>query len=567
MTHGLDELDELTAAVLEGTVTDDQRRRLAHLLCDESARVRYIEMMTMHSLLRHTLEGTAGEKAGALDVLAHIAQFERGVGLAMPRKPGQGGGEHPEPDQSGRPGAGRGLGPLAACLLLGAGLILLFAMMLTSRAPAAKEPVASLTHSHHATWKDTQGRLIVLREGQPLPPQRLHLDEGLATLTFRSGAVVVLDARWKPVKLDLHSPLRAHLHLGRVTANVESEDAKGFSIGVPGEMQVVDLGTEFGLEVLDDGMSQVHVLHGAVEMRPSANAVDQQIRQVAQGQAIQYGPNKPVSEIQPDAEGFLTSQRLFEMVRSQPEASGTSPQSTSVKDHLSSKPLRPDGVAASDGTDDLVVRYRFERIDDSPATLFDSGQGGHHGVIRGPVWVQGRKTGSSALRFAGGEDCVKIDIPGRFHSLTLMAWVRPRSFDNRLAALLNAEAWELTDIHWHIVRTGLIELSVNTGTHALNDYYSSKVPPLGETDVWTHVAAVYDLSAGRVNFYANGAPARSLRIRSMSDLRIGKALIGNWVSAEEPIGSRAFSGDIDDLAIFGRALTAREVRLLYDESK
>ena len=56
------------------------------------------------------------------------------------------------------------------------------------------------------------------------------------------------------------------LSVGRLTGKVEDEMARGFVIHTP-TVTVTDLGTEFGVMVSGEGLTQVHVLQGAVETR------------------------------------------------------------------------------------------------------------------------------------------------------------------------------------------------------------------------------------------------------------------------------------------------------------
>ena len=80
---------------------------------------------------------------------------------------------------------------------------------------------------------------------------------GLGESTFNEGAVVVLEV---PATFDVDSPGRAQLHEGRMTA-VVPERAHGFQVATA-RMNVVDLGTEFGLMAEPEGTAEVHVFNG-----------------------------------------------------------------------------------------------------------------------------------------------------------------------------------------------------------------------------------------------------------------------------------------------------------------
>ena len=101
--------------------------------------------------------------------------------------------------------------------------------------------------------------------------ERLDLANGLVEITFNDGAVVVLEG---PATFDVDSPGRAQLHEGRMTA-VVPERAHGFQVATA-RMNVVDLGTEFGLMAEPEGTTEVHVFNGLVK----AQLLDEQGNQV-----------------------------------------------------------------------------------------------------------------------------------------------------------------------------------------------------------------------------------------------------------------------------------------------
>ncbi|HEX7898571.1 MAG TPA: FecR domain-containing protein [Planctomycetota bacterium] len=132
------------------------------------------------------------------------------------------------------------LGTAAAAAVL---LALLFA-------PSAPE-LARLTKAASARWG--QGRPS-LRAGSDV-----HLVFGYAELTLSNRVRLVLEA---PVRLRLESERRVRLESGRVVADVPP-DARGFTIDTP-PARVVDLGTEFGVGVGEDGRTDVQVFRGEV---------------------------------------------------------------------------------------------------------------------------------------------------------------------------------------------------------------------------------------------------------------------------------------------------------------
>ena len=81
-----------------------------------------------------------------------------------------------------------------------------------------------------------------------------------------------------------------------------------------------------------------------------------------------------------------------------------------------------------------------------------------------------------------------------------------------------------------------------------------------------HLAVVYDADAHQATHFVDGAVGSRESLRFELPLRIGNADIGNWSigphSSIYPV--RRFTGRMDELAFYGRALADRDIRELYD---
>lgn len=95
----------------------------------------------------------------------------------------------------------------------------------------------------------------------------INLDRGLMVIEFGDGARVTLEG---PSQFEVVSRRRGFLHAGKLTAYVPKR-ARGFTVGTP-SCESVDLGTEFGLHVLDDGSAEAHVFDGEVVLKSIAQA-------------------------------------------------------------------------------------------------------------------------------------------------------------------------------------------------------------------------------------------------------------------------------------------------------
>jgi len=90
---------------------------------------------------------------------------------------------------------------------------------------------------------------------------KIRLTRGQLRMDFACGASVTLRA---PAALDVISPMRTRAVLGTLTAHV-GKGAEGFTVETP-RTTVVDLGTDFGIDVSRHGSTDVVVFNGMVDL-------------------------------------------------------------------------------------------------------------------------------------------------------------------------------------------------------------------------------------------------------------------------------------------------------------
>ena len=117
------------------------------------------------------------------------------------------------------------------------------------------EFVARITGDFEVEWADDSD--VVYRRGDLTAGQKLSLAAGLVEITFADGAVVVLDG---PATFVVDQAGSGTLGGGRLTAMVPPR-ATGFVIDTP-TARVVDLGTEFGVEVDSLSAMELHMFTG-----------------------------------------------------------------------------------------------------------------------------------------------------------------------------------------------------------------------------------------------------------------------------------------------------------------
>jgi hypothetical protein len=243
MTSARDnELLRLVGAICDGTITDNESATLNGMITtDAAARAFYNNYVFMHGELysRHV-------KLGACDVpvieVQKVADNSRSVNW-------------------------RNWLAIAAALI---GVALVSSWLAYSlggkvgRSNIAQrtqgndvQSVARVTATRNCSWAEASdiGYGSRLRAGQ-----KLNLSTGLIEVTFDDGAVVVLEG---PASFDVETRGRAQLHDGRLAA-VVPERGRGFEV-VTSRLNVVDLGTEFGVMADSAGATEVHVFNGLVK--------------------------------------------------------------------------------------------------------------------------------------------------------------------------------------------------------------------------------------------------------------------------------------------------------------
>ena len=250
--HDILELNELCNAVVDETVTDDQRAALTHWLTNfEEARQFYVRVTGMSaSLFCYAGEMQTGEPAVAGKITRRWKWMFSFIALA-------------------------------ACVAMvvhfgwmhrDAPIVPTKAVASTGESPVNdNEYVAYLSAAKDCQWASKA--LSVLPGGRLRKGQQLQLAAGFAEITFDSGAQVLLQG---PASLDINSAWSAVLNHGALKASLPPE-AMGFRISNP-TVDVVDLGTEFTMFADSAGSAaEVFVLKGEVEAAPRSTPDQQPI--------------------------------------------------------------------------------------------------------------------------------------------------------------------------------------------------------------------------------------------------------------------------------------------------
>lgn len=417
---------------------------------------------------------------------------------------------------------------MAACLALAGAWVVL------SRPKSATEnftaSVAVLTRGVNLEWETA-----AITPGTPLLPGWLKLKSGIAQIEFYQGARVVIEG---PAELRLVSSGEAVCTHGKLSAHVPPQ-AKGFRIQTP-KGTLVDLGTEFGLDVADGG-AEVHVFKGEVELHPTAAPV----RSLKQGQAASFAP-KPGTLVA-DASAFVSLNEFDSRAALSNRAQ-----------------LERWRIAGAKLNADPSLRLRFDFQDDeSTRALHNHAREGEEGSIVGASWTTGRWPGKGALEFRHISDRVRLSAPAEVKALTMAVWVRVQGLDRPLNSLFMSEGWGERKIHWQIAYDGRIRLGVaGVSGHKHQDCDTAVYFTPERFGRWTHLAVVFDPHAKEVRHYANGTLLARVPLQDASPIKPGIAELGNWndrSSLGNRVAIRHLSGTIDEFALWDRVLDAAEI--------
>lgn len=282
--YNSDRLLELVSAALDERLDESSQRELESLLlADEKALQEFTHFVQMHcdlgyhatsnTALQNVLESIQGNLAEGRGSAAELEALSDGeaIQLAIRTAPSADQPSVSLPagvDDSKSKRFFRYPARITAAVLLLVGVVGIWS---TTKDPSPSnptplvafrppQPVASICQLEGAKWAGETtyalGELLV--EGQTLT-----LEEGLAYISFASGAELVMHS---PSTLSLQSGDRATLTHGNVTV-LAAEWASGFQVDTE-TLKVVDLGTKFWVSADESGSVEAHVVEGQVRVEP-----------------------------------------------------------------------------------------------------------------------------------------------------------------------------------------------------------------------------------------------------------------------------------------------------------
>ncbi|RFC46876.1 MAG: ferric-dicitrate binding protein FerR, regulates iron transport through sigma-19 [Verrucomicrobia bacterium] len=425
----------------------------------------------------------------------------------------------------------------AALILLGIPAALVLQRQTGNAPEPASSPARSLAVVNHilgATWRAGDQ---VLRPGDLIGPSRIRFESGLLQLQFFNGVQAVIEG---PADFEILSAEESFCHRGRFHAIVPPQ-ANCFRVRTA-QGELIDFGTEFGLEVSPDG-AEVHVFDGEVAFQTDDDRIPTRLgvgraaliptvgrAQPREANADLFASYREVNQMQ----AMSTEKRLAEWYQS----------SLFWRTHPAT-----------------LAYFDFEEKDYLTGTFRGETMGPYRdpvaGLLVGAQLHQGRWPGKAGLAFSRTSDRVRIHVPGTHRALTLAAWIRVDNLEPRRHALLMSDGESEGSVHWALdgaTQRLSFGASVSSGASASQIAIPSEPLATAELlDQWAFLATSYDADRGTVEHSINGRNIGRSLLEKAPSLRIGVADIANWTSPSPE--DAHFEGVIDELMIFSVPLT------------
>jgi hypothetical protein len=246
MSADRERFDDLLEFVLDGSCCDADHEEFARLVDEHPEWLRPLaEEVFVHSLLQWQDEDVSFE-------LEHFGLQDEAI-VAEAATPSE---------WVSTPGSRSPLPKLQPRLTAAAVLAIVASALMTWRAvplgDVGKLAVAEVVGKNGVVWT---AKSTALQKGRFVMPGRLENSAGDFTLKFRTGPTMRISG---PASMMIENGMLVHLDRGQATARVP-EPIKGFTIKTP-VINVIDQGTEFGVVARNNGVTDVIVFDGKVDL-------------------------------------------------------------------------------------------------------------------------------------------------------------------------------------------------------------------------------------------------------------------------------------------------------------
>jgi len=209
-------------------------------------------------------------------------------------------------------------------------------------------------------------------------------------------------------------------------------------------------------------------------------------------------------------------------------------------------------TAQAELNDGLVAYYPFN------GTANDESGNENHGIVHGATLCEDRHgSPNRAFCFDGVDDVIEIpddDTLDLIGPISIAAWVLPTAFPATRHTMIVGKSNYLTLTNYlvRILPGGYLQWEYGV-------YHETTANPLQE-GAWVHITVTAESPDGTGTIYVNATPVAHEERPSPFGTVDDPVTIGG---ASHPFYSEFFSGRIDDVRLYHRALTEIEVGELY----
>jgi Concanavalin A-like lectin/glucanases superfamily len=222
------------------------------------------------------------------------------------------------------------------------------------------------------------------------------------------------------------------------------------------------------------------------------------------------------------------------------------------------------GVDASDAGDlaaGLVAFYKFDESSGASTALDSSGNGRNATLVGGPTFAAGLQGNAVTLDGSGSYVSLPSGIVSGLTSCSISAWVNlatnqawGRIFDFGTGVTSSSSYMFLTQNNG----VGKVRFAITTGGY--NGEERIDVAPVLPTAAWQHVAVTLSGTTGTL--YVQG-----VQVASNTGLTLTASGLGtttqNWLGRSEFPVDPYLAGQLDNVRIYSRALSAGEVQAIH----
>lgn len=404
--------------------------------------------------------------------------------------------------------------------------------------------VAVLTRSVGLKWNSTTYQHP--DNGSPIQSGEFSFAQGMAQLEFMQGATAILEG---PMQTNLLHANGLSVKFGKLRAHVPKV-AQGFTVDLP-MGKVIDLGTDFGVEVHPEGSAEVYVYRGKVSYQGYDFDGDRVARELSGGEAIYLDSFGVLTPLDMPSGNFAGSADL------------ASRSLENAHRRRAAWLQKSKQIAAAPNT---LLYYGFDGHDSWSRVLKDETKrdnGDGDGAVIGCNWTEGRWPGKGALQFAQDNDRVCLNINQSLKAATLVAWLRLDSLGQEGAPLVFSRPHIEGAVGWAVSSSGKLVLEIKT-SNLFEKYESAVAFSADRLGKWVHLATSFDGDKKWINHFINGRSFSREKISQAKSITLKKGLLGHFHAFPNRNPNLSLKGSIDEFAIFDSAWEEDAIRELYE---